>query len=84
MTAVYPADELDAEVDDGDRHAGVAVPQWHCAKTKHAINAATLTELEGALERETAGPVGAVGRRTTSARAPRRSSSAATANFTDF
>ncbi|BBX62970.1 enoyl-CoA hydratase [Mycobacterium saskatchewanense] len=51
VTAVYPADGFDAEVDKvvGRLLAGPAVA---FAKTKHAINAATLTELDPALERE--------------------------------
>jgi enoyl-CoA hydratase/carnithine racemase len=54
VTAVYPADELDAEV---DKVVGRLVrgPVVALAKTKDAINATTLTELEGALEREHAG-----------------------------
>ena len=51
VTAVYPAEEFDAEVDKViDRL--VAGPAVAFAKTKEAINAATLTELDGALERE--------------------------------
>lgn len=51
VSAVYPADDFDAEVDKvlSGLLAGPAVA---FAKTKHAINAATLTELEPALERE--------------------------------
>ena len=54
VSAVYPADELDAEVDKviATLKSGPAVA---LRKTKQAINAATLTELEGALERETEG-----------------------------
>ena len=54
VTAVYPADELDAEV---DRVIATLVrgPVVALAKTKDAINASTLTELEGALEREHSG-----------------------------
>ena len=54
VTAVYPADEFDAEVDKviATLKAGPAVA---LRKTKHAINAATLTEFEAALERETQG-----------------------------
>lgn len=51
VTAVYPADMFDAEV---DRHLAelAAGPAVAIAKTKAAINAATLVQLEGALERE--------------------------------
>lgn len=54
VTAVYPADEFDAEVDKviATLKSGPAVA---LRKTKHAINAATLTEFEAALERETQG-----------------------------
>jgi enoyl-CoA hydratase len=54
VTAVYPAGELDAEVDKviATLAHGPAVA---LAKTKDAINAATLTELEAALEREHTG-----------------------------
>jgi enoyl-CoA hydratase len=53
-SAVYPADELDAKVDEviATLKAGPAVA---LRKTKQAINAATLTELDGAFERETDG-----------------------------
>ena len=54
MTAVYPADELDAEVDKVIATL-VRGPVVALAKTKEAINATTLTELEGALEREHSG-----------------------------
>lgn len=51
VTAVYPAAEFDAEV---DRHlaALVAGPAAAIRKTKEAINAVALRELEAALERE--------------------------------
>lgn len=54
VSAVFPADEFDAEVDKviGALVSGPAVA---LRKTKDAINAATLTELEGALEREKTG-----------------------------
>lgn len=54
VTAVYPAGEFDAEVDKviATLKSGPAVA---LRKTKHAINAATLTELEAALGRETQG-----------------------------
>ena len=54
VTAVYPAEEFDAEVNQV--LAGlVAGPAVAYRKTKDAINAATLTELEAALEREKQG-----------------------------
>ena len=54
VTAVYPADEFDDEVDKviDTLKSGPAVA---LRKTKHAINAATLTEFEAALGRETQG-----------------------------
>ena len=54
VTAVYPAEEFDAEVDTviATLMSGPAVA---LRKTKQAINAATLTELEPALEREKQG-----------------------------
>ncbi|HLR99203.1 enoyl-CoA hydratase [Mycolicibacillus parakoreensis] len=54
ISAVYPADRFDAEVDavvDGLK-SGAAVA---FAKTKHAINTATLTELDPTLDREYVG-----------------------------
>jgi enoyl-CoA hydratase len=54
VSAVYPADEFEAEVDKV--LAGLlSGPAVAFAKTKHAINAATLTELEAALQRELEG-----------------------------
>jgi enoyl-CoA hydratase len=53
-TAVYPADEFEAEVAKVIA-ALVSGPVVSLRKTKDAINAATLTELEAALERETQG-----------------------------
>ena len=60
VSAVYPAEEFDAEVDKviATLMSGPAVA---LRKTKQAINAATLTELESALERETRGPAVAAG-----------------------
>lgn len=57
VTAVHPADEFDAEVDKvlAVLTSGPAVA---LRKTKQAINATTLTELEGALDRETEGQLG--------------------------
>ncbi|WP_046319828.1 enoyl-CoA hydratase [Mycobacterium sp. UM_Kg1] len=54
VSAVYPAEEFDAEVDKllGRLLAGPAVA---LSKTKHAVNAATLTELNAALDREYVG-----------------------------
>ena len=54
VSSVHPAEELDAAVDAviATLKSGPAVA---LRKTKHAINAATLTELESALERETEG-----------------------------
>ena len=54
MSAVYPADDLEAEVDAviETLKSGPAVA---LRKTKQAINAATLTELDGAFARETDG-----------------------------
>jgi enoyl-CoA hydratase/carnithine racemase len=51
VTAVYPAEEFDAEVDKVVTKL-VAGPVVAYAKTKDAINAATLTELDPALGRE--------------------------------
>ncbi|MEB3981293.1 enoyl-CoA hydratase [Mycobacterium sp. 663a-19] len=51
VTAVYPAEEFDAEVDKVISKL-LRGPVVAYAKTKEAINAATLTELDGALERE--------------------------------
>jgi enoyl-CoA hydratase len=54
VTAVYPAENFDAEVDKVIAKL-VAGPPVAYAKTKDAINAATLTELDAALERELRG-----------------------------
>lgn len=54
VTAVYPAESFDAEVDKA-LAALVAGPAVAFSKTKDAINAATLTDLEAALRRELAG-----------------------------
>ena len=51
VTAVYPADGFDAEV-DRQLAALVAGPAVAMAKTKAAINAATLVRLDDSLERE--------------------------------
>ena len=54
ISAVYPADDFEAEVDTviSGLLSGPAVA---FAKTKQAINAATLTELELTLQRELEG-----------------------------
>ena len=54
VTAVHPADQLDAEVDKVIARL-VNGPAVALAKTKDAINSTTLTDLEDALEREYAG-----------------------------
>ena len=54
VSAVHPAEELDAEVDKVIATL-VGGPAAALRKTKDAINAATLTELESALEREKKG-----------------------------
>jgi enoyl-CoA hydratase len=54
VTAVYPADSFDAEVDKVVAKL-VRGPAVALRKTKDAINAATLTELDAALEREKQG-----------------------------
>jgi enoyl-CoA hydratase len=54
VTAVYPVDQFDAEVSKVVSTL-VSGPVVALRKTKDAINAATLTELEAALERETQG-----------------------------
>lgn len=54
VSSVHPVEEFDAEVDKVIATL-VAGPAVALRKTKDAINAATLTELEAALERETAG-----------------------------
>jgi enoyl-CoA hydratase len=54
VTAVYPADQLEAEVSSVISTL-VTGPAVALRKTKNAINAATLVELEAALEREKQG-----------------------------
>jgi len=54
VTSVHPAEELDAEVDKVIS-ALLHGPAVSLRKTKHAINAATLTELDAAIGRETEG-----------------------------
>lgn len=54
VSAVYPVERFEAEVDAVI--AGLAAgPTRSLANTKHAVNAATLTELDAALTRETDG-----------------------------
>jgi len=57
VSAVYPADDFEAEVDKVIARL-LAGPAVAFAKTKDAINAATLTELQPTLEREFHGQVG--------------------------
>lgn len=54
VSAVYPADDFETEVDKVVA-ALLSGPAVAFAKTKDAINAATLTELDAALERELQG-----------------------------
>jgi enoyl-CoA hydratase len=54
VTAVYPADQFDAEVDKVVKTLADG-PVVALRKAKQAINAATLTEFEAALEREKRG-----------------------------
>ncbi|GAC1399949.1 MAG: enoyl-CoA hydratase [Mycobacterium sp.] len=54
VTAVYTADQFDAEVSKV-LDTLVSGPAVALRKTKHAINSATLTELESALDREKQG-----------------------------
>jgi enoyl-CoA hydratase len=81
VTAVHPADELDAEVEKLIATL-VSGPAVALRKTKHAINTATLTEFEGALELEKQGQLTLLSapdfREGTRAFQQRR-----TANFTD-
>ena len=57
---MYPADELDAAV-DGVIATLKSGPAVALRKTKQAINAATLTELDAAFERETEGQLELLG-----------------------
>jgi enoyl-CoA hydratase len=81
VTAVYPLDKFDAEVDNVVSTL-VSGPAIALRRTKDAINAATLTELEAALEREKQGQLALLEsndfREGTKAFQQRR-----TANFTD-
>ncbi|MCH9642548.1 MAG: enoyl-CoA hydratase [Actinomycetia bacterium] len=82
VSAVYPVDEFDVEVAKVIATL-VSGPAMALRKTKDAINAATLTELQSALERETQGQSALLGTRDfregTKAFQQRRS-----ANFTDY
>ena len=60
VTAVYPADEFEAEVDKVISTL-VSGPARALRRTKHAINAATLTELEAAIGRESEGQLALLG-----------------------
>jgi enoyl-CoA hydratase len=57
VTAVHPADDFDAEVDKVIAALSTG-PAVALRKTKSAINAATLTELEAAFDREREGQLG--------------------------
>ena len=57
---MYPTDRFDAEVDKVVA-ALVSGPVVALRKTKDAINAATLTELEAAMEREKQGQLALLG-----------------------
>jgi len=57
VSAVFPAESFETEVDAVIARL-LAGPAVAFAKTKAAINAATLTELEPTLEREFSGQVG--------------------------
>jgi enoyl-CoA hydratase len=54
VSAVYPHDDLDSAVAEVI-HTLMSGPAIALRKTKQAINAATLTELDAAIDRETAG-----------------------------
>ncbi|MDT7760717.1 MAG: enoyl-CoA hydratase [Mycobacterium sp.] len=60
VTAVYPADQFDVEVDKVVATL-VSGPVVALRKTKNAINEATLTELEAALQREKQGQLALLG-----------------------
>jgi enoyl-CoA hydratase len=62
VSAVYPAADFEAEVDQVISRL-LAGPPLAFAKTKEAINAATLTELESTLEREFRGQAELLGSR---------------------
>lgn len=81
VSAVYPHDDLETAA-DAVIAALVSGPAVALRKTKQAINAATLTELDAAIDRETEGQLGLIHSRDfvegTKAFQQRR-----TANFTD-
>ena len=54
MSAVHPADQLDAAAAEIIERLASG-PAVALRKTKHAINAATLTELDAAIDRECEG-----------------------------
>jgi len=81
VTAVYPAEDFEAEVDKVVSTL-VAGPVVAYAKTKDAINATTLTELDEALEREFEGQSVLAGSHDFSEGA-RAFQERRTANFTD-
>jgi enoyl-CoA hydratase len=81
VTAVYPAEDFETEVDKVISKL-LAGPVVAYAKTKNAINAATLTELDFAWEREFHGQ-SVLLRSPDLSRAQRLSSSAALPKFTD-
>jgi len=62
VSAVYPAEDFEAEVEQVISRL-LAGPAVAFAKTKHSINAATLTELEATLEREFHGQAELLGSR---------------------
>jgi hypothetical protein len=73
ISAVYPSDDFGAQVDKVVS-ARISAPAVAFAKTKEAVNAATLTKLDSALERELQGQ-GSCYDHTISSRAQRHSSS---------
>jgi enoyl-CoA hydratase len=81
VTAVHPADQLDAEVDKVVATL-VRGPVVALAKTKDAINSTTLIELEAALEREHSGQA-ALLRRTDYREGIKAFQERRSANFTD-
>jgi len=82
VTAVYPADQLDAEVDKVVATLASG-PVAALRKTNQAINAATLVELEAALEREKQGQLVLLESKRLSARGPRAFQQRRPAKFID-
>ena len=76
VSAVYPADDLEAEVDAGDRDAEVR-PRGGAAQDQAADQRRDADRTRGGARPRDRRPAVAAVVRTTSARAPRRSSSAA-------